>query len=379
MSVTFGGSRVIIGTGVKVDMNGWDADHQRIQASYPGSQHLNNCLESLQVVAGKTMEALQHSDEDISPESFRRLFQGLKPRYSSGFFDLFFQFMEGNSSSWSNTTYRKIRSLYNLLREYEDQSQTSLSFHKLNEQFLEGFIAFCQGKAYQYSTIYKTVNNLVWFLNWASDKGYNVYREYKQFYKLMNAPDEKTYVPVFLHWDELLRLLEYAPDNRRMERVRDLFCFMCFAGIRFSDLQRLQKEDLREDEVLVRRPGGGARILPLNSYALQIRQKYENKYYLNNTAFPSISIITMNKYLRLLGKDLGLSRMVYSSAAMEDGVPLYNRLTAGIAVNTFIRNAIELEIPLEIISSFTGVQNDNRVRRIRSELAIEEMKKFDSL
>jgi site-specific recombinase XerD len=377
MSVTFGGNRVIIGTGIKVDINGWDADQQRIQASYPGSQRLNSWLESMQEIAGKTMEALIHSENELSPESFRQLFQRLKPKYSAGFFDLFFQFMESSSSSWSNATYRKVRSLYNLLRQYENQSQTPISFHKLDAQFLEDFIAFCQKKGYQYSTTYKAVNNLVWFLNWATDQGYNVYREYKQFYKLMNAPDEKASFPIFLHWDELMRLKEYKTDNRRMERVRDLFCFMCFAGVRFSDLQRLQKEDLKEREIAVKRPGSGTRIIPMNAYALQLRQKYENKYYLNNTAFPSISIITMNKYLRLMGKDIGLNRMIYSSTAGEDGLPLYSRLTAGIAVNTFIKNAIEMEVPIELISSFTGVQNDSRVRRLKSELALEEIKKFD--
>ncbi len=193
----------------------------------------------------------------------------------------------------------------------------------MDAKFLEDFIAYCQKKGYQYSTTYKAVNNLVWFLNWATDQGYNVYREYKQFYKLMNAPDEKASFLIFLHWDELMRLKEYKTDNRRMERVRDLFCFMCFAGVRFSDLQRLQREDLKEGEIALKRPGGGTRIIPMNAYALEIRQKYENKYYLNNTAFPSMSIITMNKYLRLMGKDIGLNRMIYSSTVREDGLPLY--------------------------------------------------------
>ena len=69
--------------------------------------------------------------------------------------------------------------------------------------------------------------------------------------------------------------------------------------------------------------------------------------------------------------------MIYSARPGEEGLPLYSCLTAGIAVNTFIRNAIEMEIPVEIISRFTGVQNDSRVRRFKSGLAIEEMRKFN--
>ncbi len=377
MSVTFGGHRVIIGTGVKVHMNGWDPGVQRIQESYPGSDDLNNWLETLQDVAGKTMEALRNSSTELNSKNFRELFQKLKPKYSSGFFALFYKFMESNSARWSKATYQKVRTLYQLLREFEDHSGTILSFQNLDTLFLERFLAFCKQKGYQHSTTHKYVNNLIWFLNWATDNGYNVYREYRQFYKHMEVPEVKSRMLLFLNWDELIRLRDYNTENRRTERVRDLFCFMCFAGVRFSELQRLKKEDLKEGEIIIRRPGGGVRIIPMNKYALQIHRKYENKYYLNNTAFPSLSLITMNKYLRIMGMDLGLTRMVYTAKVWEEGMPLYKRLTAGTAVNTFIRNALEMEVPVEIISRFTGIQKDSRVRRLKSDLAIGEMKKFD--
>ena len=378
MSVTFGGKRVIVGTGVKVDMNGWDNGLQRIQASYPESQQLNGWLTTMEEMAGKTMEALQYSNKEPNPDSFRQLFKQLKPKYSSGFFNLFFEFIESNGLNWSKATYRKIRTLYNLLRELEDQSRIPISFHSMNTQFLERFIAFCQAKGYKYSTIYKSVNNLVWFLNWATDKGYNVYRDYKKFYKLMDAPEDKTQAPLYLQWDEVMQYLEYDTLNKRKERVRDLFCFMCFTGVRFSELQRLKKEDLKEGEVHIRKPGGGVRIVPLNKYALAIYQKYDNKYYLNNTAFPTMSIITMNKYLRLIGREIGINRLVYSDIK-EHGVSLYHSMTAGIAVNTFIKNAIALEIPPEVITTITGVQKDSRIHRIKSDLAVEEMSKFNVL
>ena len=377
MSVTFGGNRVKMGTGVKVDLNVWDPDLQRIQSSYPGSQDLNNSLDSLKLIAAKTLKGLKHSGMEVNSGNFRELLRQLKPKNTSGFFDLFFQFMESNSSSWSSATYRKVRTLYKLLREFEDQSGTSISFHKMDVQFLDRFVSFCSERGYKHSTTYKTVNNLVWFLNWATDKGYNVYRDYRQFYKRMIVTGEKPHIPLYLHWDELTKLMDFSTDNRRMERAMDLFCFMCFAGIRFSELQKLRKEDLKSGEVFVRKSGGGLRIIPLNKYAAAIHQKYENKYYLDNTAFPSMSIITLNKYLRIIGKEIGLTRTVRAGSAEEDSQSLYGRLTAGIAVNTFIRNALEMDVPAELISGFTGVQNDSRVRRIKSDIAVEEMKKFN--
>jgi hypothetical protein len=118
-------------------------------------------------------------------------------------------------------------------------------------------------------------------------------------------------------------------------------------------------------------------LVPLNKHAREVHQRYADKYYVNNAAFPVMSIITMNKYLRIIGKETGLKRLIYNDIS-EPGVPLYKRLTAGVAIHTFIKNAMELEIPLEVISRITGVQKDSRIRRIKSDLADIEMRKFDS-
>ena len=85
----------------------------------------------------------------------------------------------------------------------------------------------------------------------------------------------------------------------------------------------------------------------------------------------------MNKYLRMMGKEAGLKRAVPSNLEGGDWVPLSTRLTAGVAVNTFIANALELNVPAEIIAEYTGIRNDSRVRRIKRDLAKEEILKFD--
>lgn len=201
--------------------------------------------------------------------------------------------------------------------------------------------------------------------------------DHRKIYRKMEPSKENSRSHLYLWWDELMKIQAFTPGNRRMERVRDLFCFICFSGVRFSELQILLKEDVGVEEIVLRKKGGNLRRLPLNKYAQEIYQTYENKYYLNNTAFPSISIMTMNKYLRLIGKEVGLDREVAAVTGDGTRVPIYERLTVGIAVNTFIANALELEVPVEIISGFTGNQNDSRVRRIKMDLAKEEVKKFD--
>ncbi len=377
MSISFSGNRVIIGTGIRVDLHGWDPERQRLKATHLESYAANAWFEALIDTATSSLKALQNSQIEVKSEQFQKVFNELKPKYSTGFFDVFYMFLETNSTRWSPSTYRKVRTIYKHLREFETRTAYQISFSNLDASFLERFIAFYEEKGNSKATTYKAVNTLVWFLNWATDKGYNLYKGYRNFYKMMGTSRESSQVQVYLKWKEVLRIRDFIPDTRIMERVRDLFCFMCFSGVRFSELQELKKEDIGEDEVIIRKKDGKLRKLQLNKYAREIYLPYINKYYLNNTAFPTISIITMNKYLRQIGKEAGLERNVPLKGKDDGIVPLYERLTAGIAVNTFISNALELKVPIDVISSFTGVQNDSRVRRIKMEMAKEEIKKFD--
>ena len=47
----------------------------------------------------------------------------------------------------------------------------------------------------------------------------------------------------------------------------------------------------------------------------------------------------------------------------------------GIAVNTFIHNALKMGMPASVISRFTGIQKDQRFHLMRTELSREMIKR----
>ena len=305
------------------------------------------------------------------------MFRILKPKFSRGFFDVFYLFLESGVGQWSTATYKKVRTIYKHLREFEDSMSFGISFGNMNGNFLDQFRKFYAEKGNSPATTHKAINIVVWFLNWATDKGYNVNLEYRKFYKSLGESKEALSRPVFLKWEELSGIRGMACKNKRLERVRDLFCFMCFTGLRYSELQNLRKEDVDEDEIIIRRAQGKVRRVAMNAPALEIHSRYKNKYYLNNTAFPSMSIITMNKYLKIMALEAGIDRVVEPSEGKW--VPLHSKITAGMGVNTFLANAIRLNVPLEVISGFTGVKKDRRFEHIKKELVKAQLEKFDSL
>ena len=94
MSVSFRGDRIMLSTGIKTDFHGWDSELQRLKSSYPGSYADNLWLDTLAETAEKTWTTVQELHEDPDAERFRSIFQELKPRYSTGFFDVFYLFLE---------------------------------------------------------------------------------------------------------------------------------------------------------------------------------------------------------------------------------------------------------------------------------------------
>lgn len=377
MSASFRGKRVMIGTGMKVDFHSWDPERQRVRGTFPGAHTANAWLDTHVKTAEITWKAISGLREEISPAQFRKLFLKNRPRFSMGFFDVFYLFLESGLNRWTASTYQKVRTIYKHLREMEGETGHTIRFDQMNALFLNHFQEYYAKRGNSPATIRSAVGIIVWFLNWASGQGYNVQQDYRKFYRMLEPAGESSKEVQYLRWEELMRIRDFRSGNRKMDRIRDLFCFMCFTGIRFSEIRRLKKEDVKRDAVRVRSRKGELRQVPLNNRAGEIYRNYVNRYYLNNAAFPQMSVITMNKYLRRIAAGAGLTRPVRPFQGDGPDVPLCERITVGIAVNTFIANALTLDIPAGVVAGFTGVRNDSRIQRLRANLAEKEMMKFD--
>jgi len=327
MTVAFHGKRVMISTGKFVDLNWWDHEKQQVNEAYPDARLINVWLESLAYTAGIIWRSLASLSE--------------KPGAEEGY---------------------------------------PMRFDRMNDVFLDAFSTFQSEKGMSDVTVQKMVNTLVWFLNWATRQGYNVYHDYRRFYRLLGSTARPVPPrPLYLEWQELMKFRNYRTDVPRKERICDLFCLMCFTGIRFSELGHLQKGDTGEHNIFIRGRGKKDRVVPLNKYAQHILNKYRDRYYRDNLALPPASAVTVNKYLSVIGKELGLYRRVRDPHEGVEGRPLFEMLTAGVAVQTFIMNALRLEVPPEVIAGLTGVQNDQRIALLRQEIANEEIKKFNDI
>lgn len=377
MSVSLGGDRVMIGTGVKSDFSAWDRVNQRKKNGFPGAPVDNAWLNALSETAQQAHSALQTGDQKVSAELFLHKFKQLRPKYNSGFFDVFYRFMQDGTSRWADTTFRKVKTIYHQLKEFEDQKRGRITFQQVDDAFLKDFIAFYREKGNHINTTRKAVNIIVWFLNWATREGYNHNTTYRGFYKKLGPAESQKRVYPYLEWDELMRLSGQSLQNRKQERIRDMYCFMCFTGLRYSELQSLLKQDIKGEELVTRSNGRKSRKIPMNERARAIWKRYSNKYYLNNVAFPPVNSVTFNKHLKQIARVTGLNRRVLMMYKDDEYQPVHEVLTVGTAVNTFIHNALQLNIPAHLISHYTGVRHDRRIHVLLSAMSKEEIRKFN--
>lgn len=380
MTVAFHGKRVLISTGKFVDLNWWDQTKQQVNEAAPDARLINTWLDTLAYTAGIVWRSLASLSEKPGAEDFRKEFERLKPRFSEGFFEVMYLFMREGRERWNSSSYRKVRTFYHQLQEFSAATGYPMRFDQVNDAFLASFKTFQSEKGLADVTVRKMINTLAWFLNWATREGYNVYHDYRRFYRqLGNLSRPVSRRPLYLMWNELMMLCNYRTDVPRKERICDLFCLMCLTGIRFSELSQLKKTDIDKHGIYVRGRGRKDRTVPLNQYALRILEKYRDRYYRDNLALPPASAVTVNKYLAVIGKEAGLYRRAKYPRDESAERPLFELLTAGVAVQTFIMHALRLEIPSEVIAGITGVHDDQRVALMKQEIANKAIKKFNDI
>ncbi len=121
----------------------------------------------------------------------------------------------------------------------------------------------------------------------------------------------------FLTEEELLKLQRFNfKSNPSLDKVRDLFVFSCYTGLRFSDAQDLKSTDVQVSDVnyfIYRKQNKTSEVvrIPLNDIAVQILEKYDNEERkITNRLLPQISNQKLNSYIKTVGDLIGINKVL---------------------------------------------------------------------
>ena len=402
MRVNFASKRIEFTTGYRIDSAKWDADKQRVK---------NGCSNKLKQSASEINASLleyyteiqsifkRFEVEDVmpTPEQIKEAFNALhkpvseepKPKKEAlpcDFFQVFDDFVEdcGRQSNWTDSTFEKFAAVKNHLTNFRE----GLTFEFFDERGLNDYISYLRDvKEMRNTTIGKQLSFLKWFLRWAFKKGVHQNNAYDSYKPKLKSTQKKI---IFLTWDELNRLREFKiPSNKQaLERVRDVFLFQCFTGLRYSDVFNLRRSDIKGDHIEVTTvKTSDSLIIELNNHSKAILDKYKDVAFEDDKVLPVITNQKMNDYLKELAELAGIDepvRQTYyrGNERIDEVTPKYALLGTHAGRRTFICNALALGIPPQVVMKWTGHSDYKAMKPyidIADDIKANAMSKFNQL
>ena len=402
MRVNFASKRIEFTTGYRIDATKWDADKQRVK---------NGCSNKLKQSASEINASLleyyteiqsifkRFEVEDVmpTPEQIKEAFNALhkpvseepKPKKEAlpcDFFQVFDDFVEdcGRQNNWTDSTFEKFAAVKNHLTNFRE----GLTFEFFDERGLNDYVGYLRDvKEMRNTTIGKQLSFLKWFLRWAFKKGVHQNNAYDSYKPKLKSTQKKI---IFLTWDELNRLREFEiPANKQaLERVRDVFLFQCFTGLRYSDVFNLRRSDIKGDHIEVTTvKTSDSLIIELNNHSKAILDKYKDVAFEDDKVLPVITNQKMNDYLKELAEMAGIDepvRQTYyrGNERIDDVTPKYALLGTHAGRRTFICNALALGIPPQVVMKWTGHSDYKAMKPyidIADDIKANAMSKFNQL
>lgn len=294
----------------------------------------------------------------------------------------FKEFMEIRPTEvgWGKSSHHK----YNQMLTYLKAINKNVQLDKIDKKYLNSVKMDLINKGYHNATIAKQFRNIRGFLKWSKLNGYSINEEALAFKANIQSHQKRV---IFLHFSELIHFQQFSfPESKQyLSRARDLFCFMAFTSLRYSDLCMLKKSDVKEDclEIYTEKTDDMLSI-PLTSHAKALLEKYKDKVP-GDYVFHVPSNQKLNDYIKeaaeLAGLDREVSEVYYCGKIKHETVnKLYETLSCHDARRTFVCCSLAFGITPTTVMSCTGHADYKAMQPyidVADETARKEIKKWD--
>ena len=265
----------------------------------------------------------------------------------------FFLMERPKEGSFGSTTPHKYKQMHDQVLS----CRMGLTLLKIDQKFMNRLVVWYVDNNYCNRTINKQIKMLKSCLRWLGRNGYTINKDALEFKpKLKVIPKTVTY----LKYNELIHFMNYTfPEEQNyLTKARDMFCFMCFTSLRYSDLAALKHSHIVDSQIeMFSEKTDGKLIIPLIDQAKQIIEKYS--WYKGDTVFPVPSNQKLNDYLKEAAEIAGLVRIVSQSYfkgndRYEKTAYFYEQISCHDARRTFVVCSLSLGIPMTIVMRATG-------------------------
>lgn len=290
-----------------------------------------------------------------------------------------------------HSTLKSFKVVRKNLQDYQKAKKTVLNFNSIDIDFYNSFIDYLtkptKGKNKAGQTITKAglskntigtrIKILKTFISEANERGIVVPTDYKK--KSFKVLKEETN-SIYLTESELMQMyyIETSPESLDILRkqfstdtlpdyltkVRDLFLIGSYTGLRFSDLSKLNKDNITADNTIniTTQKTNQKVVVPIHPIVKQIFEKY-------NYQLPrEISNQKFNEYLKDVAKIARINEPITAESTkggfkVSETTEKYNLVTSHTARRSFATNAFLMDMPSISIMKITGHRTESSFMR----------------
>ncbi len=368
-------------TGEKCKSSDWDSDKMKCKRSHDGWQMVNERLSKLR---SDLESAVHHFKLQRIIPTKQQLKEFVSPKSGSvvakkTFIDVYDEFL-----LWSSDKGKKVGTIKNLKTTrnhlYNFSKVSSLEITSFTKDVYQHFIHFLMDNFdYQPNYIGSQTKNLKTFFSYCvNEAGFLLSPNHAKLSVVHYHVDK-----IYLTNDEISCLcLVELPEH--LDKVRDVFLFACYTGLRHSDLYRLSNNNITESK-------GNTLIsfvpqktdsfysktrkklqIALIPEAIEIIEKYKETHY---KALPVISNQKMNEALKIIGEKAGINDKIEvftykNNQSVSEEIEKYKLITCHSARHTFATQSLSRGVPIEVVQQLMG-HSDIKTTQIYAKLVDE--------
>ncbi|MDB5005695.1 MAG: hypothetical protein JWP45_88 [Mucilaginibacter sp.] len=375
LSFSFANNRMWVPTGERIDATKWDEDKQKVKSSANGAIEINNVLQKKRDDVMSIYRNAIAVGTEPSIKYIREALNGNKITARKSVFQLYEEFIKSNAN-FSESTIKKLNTNLTHLRNFAKKEGT-IEFKYIDDAFISRFERYyIQDLQHTNNTIHKNIGNFKWFLKWASKNGYSTEINLSISGNIRQNENEI----IALTTDELKAIMNLTLTDFYLSVARDAFLFGCFTGLRFSDIQKLRKEDVEADyiNVTIQKTKNYLKV-PLSPQAKEILDRYKDTPI--TAAIPVYTGQKVNNNLKKIGEQAKLNRLVTTmkyrgSVLLKQTCALHEILHFHCSRRTFISYMFSQGVPSEIIMKLSNHKTHRNFAKYNS---IQDKQKSDAL
>ena len=368
----------------KISPKFWSKETKRVKQTsrYPEYPEFNSRLDSFNTTIKNVYRKFINDNAGVIPvpDTLRRLLdKEIKKREPEndaektfvGFFQGIISQTEERSrlhpktgKPISHNTLKTYKTTERHLLAYQQTKKRDLQFKDIDLDFYSNYTEFLTKKLnLSTNTVGKHIQIIKMIMNEATERGVNNNLSFKsrRFITLREKTDS-----IYLTDSELKDIASLdLSENKKLERVRDLFLIGCFTGLRFSDSSILTAEQVHDGFITITQVKTGEPVvIPVHDTVRKIIEKY------NGMLPPSISNQKTNEYLKTIGKmipALNVKTTILpkerNGLTISDPLVKWQLLTTHTARRSFSSNQYKAGIPAITIMAITGHRTEKAFLR----------------